>query len=66
MRTGQGPAEIHHRALGVEDLHLGVVLADVHWQNVGRSMPGGPWVITDPGHAVVVNPDVAIPPIEAI
>ena len=45
----------------------GVVLADVHRYNIGHDHPAtGSWIITDPGHAVVVNPAVVIPPIEVV
>ncbi len=43
----------------------GILLADVHAGNIGRvERPGwdpgeGPWVITDPGHAVVVDLEAA-------
>lgn len=58
--AGVGKAMLHC-------LRKGVVLADVHKYNIGIDHPAaGSWVITDPGHAVVVNPAVVIPPIEAL
>jgi hypothetical protein len=48
-------------------LERGVLLADVHANNIGRDDPdGGAFLITDPGHAVVFNPDVTIPQIETV
>jgi len=57
--AGVGKAMLHY-------LLDGVALCDVHLQNLGRSMPGGPWIITDPGHSLVLNPAVVIPPIEPL
>jgi len=48
-------------------LKHGVLLADVHWNNIGRDMvPPYPWIITDPGHALILDTSVRIPPVESV
>lgn len=48
-------------------LTRGVLLADVHWNNIGRDLaPPYPWIITDPGHAIVLDTNIRIPPVEAV
>jgi len=57
---GVGHAMLHY-------LDMGVLLADVHGQNIGRAAPDeAQLLITDPGHAVVLDPTVEIPEIELI
>ena len=48
-------------------LSRGVLLADVHWNNIGRDVVAPyPWIITDPGHAVILDTTVRIPPVESV
>lgn len=47
-------------------LERGIVLADVHGNNVGLRTDTDTWIITDPGHAVPIHEDTMVTTIEEV